>query len=36
MFQRAGQVIEAPQVKVEKELPTKTQNKRIFKYAIGF
>ena len=36
MFQRAGQVIEAPQVKVEKELPAKTQNKRIFKYAIGF
>ena len=37
MFQRAGQVIEAPQVKVEQETPSKkTNNTRIFNYAIGF
>ena len=36
-FQRAGQVIEAPQVKVEQEIPSKkTKNTRIFNYAIGF
>ena len=36
MFQKAGQVIEAPQVKVEKEVPTKASNRKIFTYAIGF
>ena len=37
MFQRAGQVIEAPQVMVETEAPTHSAGKKkIFKHAIGF
>ena len=36
MFQRAGQVIETPEVTVDTQSTIKRKPKKIFKYAIGF